>query len=164
MYTIPEEENQPLAVLDTYLAMVVGSIGSNQYRNLYVGNKKTNNHEDVIQDGDLACAYYVSSLLYLMNLINKGVHSTVPVTESDMVDSGWKKIDSPRAGAVVVWEGKLGSDGAEHKHIGFCLDENDCVSNSPEHRAPKRHCIFDLSHHDGTSRGVEAFYFHPDLK
>lgn len=164
MYTIEKEEGCPLAILDTYLAIVVGSIDSKQYRNLYVGSKSTNTYEDVINNGDLACAYYVSSILHLINLINNGVHTTVPYVESDMMDSGWTKIEKPQAGAVVIWEDKQGSDGATHKHIGICLDENDCVSTSPKNRSPIKHGINDLHHHDGTPRRIDSIYFHPTLQ
>lgn len=161
MYSVNEEEGSPLALLDTYLAMVSGSVGSCQYRSLYV-NKNGDNF-DVINDGDLACAFYVSSILHTMNLIKNGVHTTVQFVESDMTDSGWQKVEEPRAGAVVVWENKNGDDGATHKHIGICLDEKFCVSTSPKERSPIKHEIYGLVHHNGQKRNVDSSYFHPTL-
>jgi len=129
-------------IKDTYLAVVKNSVGSKMWRNFYarVGKDK----KDIMGDGDLSCAFYVSSILTLFGLIEK-IHGTVAGTIHDLEKSGWKKInpstsfDKARdkslrmkkstAGAVLVWAEKC-TKGECHAHIGFCLDDQTAVSNS----------------------------------
>ncbi len=86
MKTIHKEEGYPLAFFKTYFAMIQGSVGSNQYRHLYV--QTVIGPRDVIENGDLACAYFVSSILTLFRLTKGRVHTTVNETIRDLEMSG----------------------------------------------------------------------------
>lgn len=157
MQSILKEEGYPLALLKTYLAMVAGSSGSKMFRKLYVTTP--DGDTEVIGDGDLACAFYVSSILTLCGLIQGGVHTTVTETIEDLVASGWIEIDTPKPGAVVVWESRVGTDGSVHRHVGFALSTLVAMSNVSELRQPGLH---DMGFGE-KSRPVEKVYFHPKL-
>lgn len=156
-----EEEGRPLAVYESYLEMIKNSVGSKMFQSVFVqdGNRVI----DVTDKGDLACANYVSSVLSHFRLIACPFYTTVDKTLEDMILSGWVRCDTAVAGAVVVWKGKTCSDGLSHKHIGFCLDETQAVSNCPVERSPRKHGIHCLL--DGKrERAVEAFFVYLEFK
>jgi hypothetical protein len=45
-----------------------------------------------------------------------------------MEHSGWKKIRAAKPGCVVIWEKGVGS--GKHRHIGFCINKSNAVSNN----------------------------------
>jgi hypothetical protein len=97
---------------------------------------------DAVQGGILSCAYFVSAILKINNLI-KNVHATVSSTVKDMKEFGWFEIDknSVQAGDVIVWESIDFGDGDIHKHIGFYLGNNLAISNSEIAKTPIEHAI-----------------------
>lgn len=162
MKTIHKEEGYPLAFFETYLAMIFGSVESNQYRHLYVRTRS--GPEDVIGNGDLACAYFVSSILTLFRLTKGRVHTTVNETIRDLEMSGWKKIPSPRPGCIVVWGKKLRRRGPGHRHIGFFVGDDSVVSNNAALGSPKLHLLFERDDLGRPIRKVESYYSHPRLE
>lgn len=161
MKTIPAEEGYPLALLDTYLAMIQNSSECGMFRKLYV--RTPDGLKEVIRDGDLACAYFVSSILTLFGLV-ECVHTTVGATVADMVASGWVEIDKnqPDAiqpGNVLVWEPKLCDDGLHHRHIGFAISASVGLSNVSEARQPGFHLI----NFGEKNRAIERIFTHPKL-
>src|SRR3989344_997793 len=104
-----------------YLTIIENSAkGENwMFRNLYfeIDGKEV----DVLEDGGLSCAMFVSSILYLNKLIGD-IHTTVVGTEKDMLESGWYEIRDLKLGAVIIWEKKIGNkDGLPHYHNGFFM-------------------------------------------
>ena len=85
------------------VAIVNSSVGSRMFRkcNFKIKGKSI----EVLDDGDLACAFYVSTILKIFSLI-KDLHTTVNGTEKDMVESGWKKIQRPKIGCVIIYAPK----------------------------------------------------------
>lgn len=113
-------------LLDTYLAAIKNSIGCDIFRNLYArvnGEKK-----DITENGNLSCAFYVSSILFLFKL-TKEIHATVDGMMRDLRESGWVEINEPKAGCVLVWAKMDVSNNDYHKHIGFYIGDNKAVSN-----------------------------------
>lgn len=92
---------------------------------------------DAMKGGELSCAFYVSGILAMLGLI-KRVHGMVKKTILDLEKSGWKKIVSPKIGAVLVWEKQTFGD-EEHSHIGFYIGRNRAISNSAEKGFSIRH-------------------------
>lgn len=121
----------------TYLSVIEGSVGSQLFRHSYV-NDETSNGLDVLEDGVLSCAFYVSSILKMFDLIREQ-HATVSGTVRDLIAAGWEEIDTPVVGAVIVWGLHENPNGEAHTHIGFCVGENEAISNSTSDRTPKRH-------------------------
>lgn len=159
--TFEQEEGFPLDVKASFLAAVKNSVGTEMFRNLY--RETPDGSEDVINDGDLACAYSVSALLSMFGLIKGGIHTTVDATMFDMTHSGWKVCDTPAPGAVVLWDEKLGDDRRTHKHLGICLDENHALNNVAAQKSLQISEIDSLVDHEGKPRKVLWYYKHPLL-
>lgn len=121
---------------ESYIKTIRNSVGSNLFRNLYahVNGKK----KDVLRDGVLSCATFVSSILHLFKLIAE-VHATVDGTVTDLKKSGWRKIKKPREGAVIVWGAQRFGNNETHKHIGFYIAQKRAASNSYKKRQPVLH-------------------------
>lgn len=121
---------------NTYLAVIKNSIGSNLFRNFYVkvGDEQT----DIMRNGELSCAFYVSSVLALFKFI-KEVHGTVDSTVKDLQESDWEIIKEPKIGSILVWEKIDFGDNDIHKHIGFFVGDNTAISNNYKLGYPTSH-------------------------
>lgn len=153
-----------LELLPTYLAAIENSVGSNLFRKLYYrvdGNKVI----DVLDDGDLSCAVFVSSILYLFKLI-KERHTTVKSTLEDISKAGWYEIKGPKRGAIILWDYKRKPDGTrgEHRHLGFFISLKTAISNSSSKRAVARHHLtFGTSSNGEPRRDILAYYWNDKL-
>lgn len=114
-------------ILDTYLSTIKNSVGSKMFRNLYA--KVKGKKKDITENGNLSCALYVSSILYLYKLI-KDIHATVDGTLKDLQNSGWREIKNPKVGCVIVWDKVCFGSNNTHKHIGFYIRDNTAISNN----------------------------------
>lgn len=123
-------------LLQNYLNIVKSSVGSKIFRRLYfkINNKKI----DILRNGDLSCAFFVSSVLRIFGLISE-THATVAGTVKDMKKNGWYKISTPKPGAVIVYAPqKTPPSGETHRHIGFYIGKNTVISNSSRYKSPRR--------------------------
>lgn len=122
-------------LLKNYLAVVRASAGSNMFRKLYykVGTRDI----EVLGDGNLSCAVFVSSVLKIFSLIPE-IHTTVKETEHDLRRAGWREVGTPATGSVIIWKAKRFKNGP-HKHIGFCLGDGRAISNNSKKRSPQIH-------------------------
>lgn len=150
---IPSQEEKTMEPLyfDTYLAVVRNSVGTNSFKNFYAlvfGGRK-----DILEDGRLSCAYFVSSVLHQFQLM-KTPHTGINGTVSDMEESGWIKIAESREGAVILWEEKEDGRRERHKHLGFYMGNDAAISNNEEEGVPVVH---HWTYNNG--RGVEAIYW-----
>ena len=151
-----------LMIFDSYLSAIKNSVGTKIFRNLFfnVNGKK----KDILKNGDLSCAYFISSILYLFGLI-KEKHATVDGALKDMKKSGWKEIKNPKPGCIILWDykplknGKLGN-----RHLSFYLSGKSAISHRSEKRMPIRH---DLNRGTGKNiipiRKIIAFYWNKKL-
>ena len=89
-----------LEIFPSYIKAIENSVGSNMFRNLYfrIGDEVV----DVLDDGDLSCAIYVTTILYIFGLI-KERHTTVVATIEDILKLGWYEIKDARRGALILW-------------------------------------------------------------
>jgi hypothetical protein len=138
--------------------MIKNSVGTKMFRNLYldVDNKKI----DVTKNSKLSCAFFVSNILKIWDLISQG-HANVSSTIKDMLKNGWKKIpkEKAKAGDVIVWEKKLGTDGLMHYHNGFYIGNKKAISTSNKTKTPVIH-----SWNYNGKKKIIATYTHPKLK
>ncbi len=139
------------------VAMVEASIESTMFRNIYTivnGEKR-----DILEDGNLSCAYYVSCILLIFKLINEP-HAKVAGLLRDMLENTWFKANGdPLPGDVLTWEPKyFKNSGKIRDHVGFFLKDNIAVSNNPILKTPTTH-MYNL--YDG--RPLKAVYRHPLL-
>jgi hypothetical protein len=136
----------------TLLKLIENSIGSKLFRNNYFFIDNKPQSKDILQNGKLSCAFYVSSILYLVKLISD-LHTTVESTIKDLEKSGWYKLDKPKKGVIILWDKKKG-----HYHIGFYWNKNKAISNSS---IKKSQIIHTLNYQN---RKILAFYFHKELE
>ncbi len=144
-----------LLLKETYLAMAQNSIGSKLFQNLFaeVGGKEVN----ILKGGDVSCAYFVSTLLKVFDLI-KTPHATVSGLEKDLMQSGWNKTEEMLPGTVLIWEAAKQADDEEHEHVGIYIGNDTAVSNSYKELTPvEHHVTFD------NKRKVRAIYTHTFL-
>jgi hypothetical protein len=140
---------------DSYLAAIKNSVRSKLFRNFYAkidGKKK-----DLLRNGELSCAFFVSSILKIFDLISK-THLRVKNVVEDLKKSGWKKIRKPKIGSVIVWERKKFGKKI-HRHIGFYIKKNIAISNSYKKKTP-------IFHHFtfNKKRKIEAIFWHKKLE
>lgn len=140
---------------DTYFAMIKNSIGTKLFRNFYacIDGRKI----DVMKNGGLSCAFFVSSLLSIIGL-TQATHGTVESTIEDMKRSGWKPVKKLAPGSIIVWEEKK-----EHKHIGFYIGNDKALSNSSRKRSPAIHHFAYGIKNGKPVRKIGAIYWHPKL-
>ncbi|NMB92517.1 MAG: hypothetical protein GYA31_02755 [Parcubacteria group bacterium] len=129
---------------DTYLTVIQNACGSKMWANNYalVNGKK----EDILQNGSTSCAFFVSSILKMFDLI-KDLHVTVNGTEKDLKQSGWRRIavtSKMPPGSILIWEKKKALEAknkntATHAHIGFYIGKEQAVSIWIFHNFPIIH-------------------------
>lgn len=148
-------------LFDTYIAIIKNSVGSKMFRNSYakINGKKT----DILKNGMLSCAFFVSSILVLFKLIRE-IHGTVDGTVRDLEQSGWKKIAKPKVGSVIVWEKIDFGNKNFHKHIGFYIGNNKAIStNSFKKGQPViHHWTYEIKRNKPI-RKVEAIFWNKKL-
>ncbi len=145
----------------TYLKVVKNCIGSNQFRNLYA--TVNGEEKDILNDGDLSCAIFVSQILLISGLITK-VHATVKGTVADMESTGWVKIEEPKKGAVLVWDNSIqDEEGNWHDHIGFYIGNDLAISNSKTEKTPQQHFWTFGKEGENDFRKVVAIYWNEKL-
>ena len=143
-----------------YITVIKNSIGSNIFRNLSFKIKGKN--VDVLENGNLSCAFFVSSILYLFDLIEE-LHTTVSWTVRDMKGQGWKKIKKLIPGSILIWEEVIFKDGNNHKHMGFYVGKGRAISNRYEFKTPRIHHWTFGTKNGKPKRKVEAIYWHKKL-
>ncbi|MFZ2803851.1 MAG: hypothetical protein WA001_01375 [Patescibacteria group bacterium] len=138
---------------ESYLAAIKNSASSKTFKNFFatVDGKR----QDILKDGKLSCAFFVSFVLFHFGLLKKP-HTTVEGTVKDMENSGWEKTRMSRPGNVLVWEAENDDDSERHAHIGFDLGNGKAISNSSKKRMPVIH-----SRTFGGKRKIVAMYQHP---
>lgn len=146
-------------LFETYLAMINNAVGSTMFQTGYAeidGIK-----EDIMKGGELSCAFFVSSILSIFNLIDEP-HATVKSTVKKMEEAGWIKIDKLEPGCVLIWDEKEQLKWGLHIHIGFYVGNDEAVSNNPTGVTPyKHHYTFGTKDNGEPERKYTAIYTHP---
>ena len=142
-----------------FLTRIEDSVGSNLFRSYYVDGV------DVLENGDLSCAFFVSQILHMSGGLIEKPHCTVSGTISDMKKSGWYQISKPRKGCVVVWNPII-QNGNSHFHIGFYLGRGQAISNRSSMGFPGEHSLryTGLDKNKKTKKvKISALYWHDAL-
>lgn len=131
---------------ESYIAMISNSVGTEMFKNFYI--EKEGNKKDVFNNGELSCAYYVSSVLTLFGQNNKS-HATVESTIKDLEEHKWQKLKPKtklEVGDVIIWEDMEFADepGVLHPHIGFYLGNKKAISNNYKIGSPQKHLVESL--------------------
>lgn len=155
---VKAEETLPrLALYKSYMSAVKNSAGSRFFRNLYYV-EKDGRVPEVLQNGNLSCAYFVSTILRHFDLIGKWRVGVDEVVE-EMKRYGWTAVVTPRPGDVIVWGKKCFKKSKKcHKHVGFIIGKGRAVSNSSGRKYPAIHGL----RPDG--RKIEGYFRHQRLE
>jgi len=151
-----------------YIEALFSSVGSKEYRNLYLDIGDGRGMRDILEDGNLSCAYFPSSILLPFKLINKK-HATVSGMLNDMLfdmwrKGSWERIKEPRVGSVLVWEKMTHASGNTHAHIGFYAAHHTALSHRSEWRTPiLHHWTFGVDERVRPIRKVERIYWNKKL-
>lgn len=128
-----KEPEMKLELFETYLTVINNATSSRMFRHFYaeIEGKKT----DILENGEKSCAFFVTSILKIFNMINE-IHTTVPNTMEALLEEGWIQVNvtDMKAGDVLVWDW-----GGQHGHIGFYIGNNTAISNSSIKKSPKKH-------------------------
>lgn len=147
--------------MGSYLEAINDSIGSEAYRTL-MWSVNGGEPRDILENGLLSCAFYVSSLLLDVGLI-RAKHATVRGLVEDEFENGglgWYAIDDPQHGDIVVWGPARQKDGQIHRHVGFYIGPATAISHSDRARTPIEHSL----RFGKPPRAIEAFYTHPAFR
>ena len=112
----------------TYLSMIENSVGTKMFQSCFF--KKVNTDwsvsSDVCDEGRLSCAFHVSGILKMMDLV-RVMCVTVGGLERELNNTGWREciVYPLEIGDVIFWEAMKNSDGKEHRHCGFYVKIND---------------------------------------
>lgn len=117
------------------LSAIKNSIGSHTWQNFYASVDGV--EKDVMQGGELSCAYYVSSILATFGLIDRA-HATVPSLVENLPQYGWRKVKTPKPGDLLVYKNRE-FNGTPYPHIGFYIGANRAISNSAKEKVPVEH-------------------------
>ncbi len=133
---MPTQEQKPQHLIHkTYLAVIRGSVGSTMFRECYF--KIDGKNVEVLENGNLACAFYLTSILKMFDLV-KELHTTVTAAENDLIRSGWRDIKRPRIGCVIVYAPRAFPSGRSHRHLGFYIGKGIGVNNNATKATPHR--------------------------
>ena len=139
-----------------FLQTIENAVGTYMFRNLWANVDGVD--KDILEDGDLSCAQFVSGVLYLNGLI-KERHATVEGTVRDIEGFGWKKIKEPKIGSILVWEAMEYPDGSKHGHIGFYVGDQKAISSSPKEKSPQYHRWTYARENESDYRRVSSIYW-----
>ncbi|HEY9663012.1 MAG TPA: hypothetical protein V6C65_31595 [Allocoleopsis sp.] len=142
----------PTLVAKNLLNTIHGVVGSKLFQHLYLLDD-SGQETDVYKGGQRSCAYVVSGVLVLNDLMER-VRATVHSCLADMESMGWYKTDKPVPGSVIHWP----ADESGHEHVGFYLDDQTAMSNSDTLCVPELHGI--------VRKNLQpiAYFTHPDLQ
>lgn len=141
---------------ETYLKAIENSVGSRMFNSLFVRFEDSGKTADVLNDGMYSCAFFASSILCILQAIDKP-HTTVEGLMKVLAESAdWQNVEAKdiAAGDVIFWEKMKFDDGSENAHVGFALAGNEAVSTDYKKKAVARHPILS----DDTGRAIEAVY------
>jgi len=141
---------------ETYLKAIENSVGSRLFNSVFVKFKDSGKTADILNDGMYSCAFFVSSLLYLFQAIDKPHATVANVMKFLETNEKWHKVDggNNEAGDVIFWEKIVFDDGSENAHIGFAVSKDEAVSTDYKQKLIARHPII----REQTKRGIEAVY------
>lgn len=139
----PQATEQPkIAIRRSYVAAIENSVGSGQYRQLYMA---TNPNVEVLDDGKHSEAWYVSCILMGFKLIASPQWKTKELIK-ELEAAGWRTptVGSLQPGTVMVWRSVAAALSTKEplpETIGFYLGGNDkaAVSHCSKERSPQRH-------------------------
>ena len=148
-------------IAKTFLAMAKNSIGAKMFQNFYgtINGKP----KDLVKNGNLSCAFFISTLLHFFKLINDP-HLTVMGLLKDMEASNWRKVRQPKIGDILIWEPVDFGSGINHAHVGIFIGQNKAISNNSKTGKPARHHFTFGTKSGQPKRRITAVYRHTTIE
>ena len=146
------DENVQILTKETYLKCLENASGSRLFNSLFVQFQDSGSIEDILNDGEYSCAFFVSNVLFLFGCITKPVVTVESLVKVLQNDTRWSivKFDDLQPGDVIIWEKVKFEDGSENAHSGFALTTDTAVSTSSKEKMITQHPI--------NNRGVDFTY------
>lgn len=141
----------------SYIELIKNSENSTLFKSFY-WEKDDWTVFDILDDWDLSCAFYVSSILKIFNLVND-VHLTVNSTIKDMFDNWWKETEvwNLPIWSVILWNEREFDDWV-HTHVWFYLWDWFAISNDLITKQIKKH-----SYNYDSTRNISKVFFNDKL-
>lgn len=141
----------------TYLKMIENSIGTKIFNSIFA--EVEGQEKDLLNDGEFSCAVFVSGILLLNQMLEKG-RSTVDSLEKDLEESdSFEEIKSdPQPGDILFWEKVRYEDGSENRHVGFTLSNTEAVSTDYVPKQVIKHPINKEIENSGETRKIEKIF------
>jgi hypothetical protein len=117
---------------ETYLQNINNSVGSKIFNSMYGYFRDTGETKDFINDGEFACAYFVSSILTINEAMVKPFTTVDGLKKVMGRDKKWFIVPQEQieAGDVIFFRKSIIDDGSENAHVGFAQNEKDVVSTN----------------------------------
>jgi hypothetical protein len=136
----------------TYMSRILGSVGSDIWRNFWIEDEN-GNEVDLVRNGDISCVIHTSGVLLNLNprsgsdiKLVTGPVLRVDQLHEDLIKNGWDELSGdsgPKPGDVLFWEELRGYNGREaggpHGHCGFYIGDQKAVSVIPRTNNPQVH-------------------------
>lgn len=128
---------------ETFMELIKNSVGTTMFRSLMVRHTDTGQIRDVLENGKFSCASFVSSVLYLFEMVEKKVATVKSLREMVSQDPKWKQVDATdiKPGDVIFWKVLTDEDGLTNAHVGFALSAEDAVSTNSKEGIVAKHPI-----------------------
>ncbi len=127
----------------TYIKAIENSVGSKIFNSIFVRFKDSGEEKDILDDGDASCAYFVSGILAIFQLMDRP-HATVGTVQKLLAENKeWKIVDvnEIEAGDVIFWKKITYENGDSNAHAGFALSDLEAVSTDYRTRMVFKHLI-----------------------
>ena len=145
-----------ILVKESLIAAAENSVGSKVFRTLYA--RKDGVVTDILEGGEVSCANFVSTLLHRFQLLPLP-HVTVQGLIRGLEASGWRQVQEPEAGDVLIWQAIVQASEELHAHCGIYLGDTRAVSNDYRVGMPIIHHFTD----ELPGRAITAIYRHPSF-
>lgn len=135
------DPNLEILKYDTYISIIKNSVGSRLFNSFIVRSKETGDTEDILKDGEYSAAFFVSSVLCLVQAVDKPTTTESGLERKLTEDKRWFEVllEEVEAGDVVFYADTTLVDGSTETHVGFALDDNQAVSISEQLRQVTKH-------------------------
>jgi hypothetical protein len=148
----------------TLIYIANNSVGSKMWAKSFILDSDDKVH-DLYEDGNLSCAYHVSTTLKMCELWKDQAVGNVGSLVDKLPQNGWYQIDSPRPGAIIVYGRNLLHRAWATMHIGIIVGEDEVISNgSNDSHIIRRHPINYTKLKSGQWREIEGYWWHPDFE
>ncbi len=135
------DQNIEILKKETYLKAIDNSVGTKLFSSLFVRYKDTGEIKDVLDNGEYSCAFFVSGLLSLLQIIDKPVATVESLKKMIQSNEKWKTVSvvDIENGDVIFWNKIKFDDGSENAHAGFVLNKDEAISTSYKTKSVVRH-------------------------